>query len=58
MRKPTNLLLLLVLLGNLLLHLLLDLGLLLLEISQKFGDEGWALGSILLLSGSRGLKRK
>ena len=56
--KPTNLLFLLVLLGGLLLHLLFYLGLLVLEISQKFGEEGWTLGSVLLLSGSLGLKRK
>ena len=56
-RKPTNLVLLLVLLGDLLLHLLLGLGLLLLEISQKFGEEAWALGPVLLLSGSLGLKK-
>ena len=52
MRKPTNLLLLLVLLGDLLLHLLLGLGL---ESSQKFGDERRALGPVFLLSGSLGL---
>jgi len=56
-RKPTNLVLLLVLLRGLLLHLLLDLGLLLLEISQKFGEEAWALRPVLLLGGSLGLKR-
>jgi len=56
--KPTNLLLLLFLLGDLLLHLLLNLGLLVLEASQKSGDEGRALGPVLLLGGGLGLKRK
>jgi len=57
-RKPTNLVLLLVLLGELLLHLLLDLGLVALERSQKSGEEGWALGPVFLLGGSGGLKRE
>jgi len=57
-RKSTNLLFLLVLLGDLLLHLLLDLGPPVLERSQKFGEEGRTLGPILLLGGSFGLKRK
>jgi hypothetical protein len=60
-RKPTNLLFLLVLLGDLLLrllHLLLYLGLLVLEISQEFGEEARALGPVLLLGGTLGLKRK
>jgi len=58
MRKPTNLLFLLVLLGDLLLHLLLNLGLLVLERSQKLSEEGRTLGPVVLLSGSLGLKRK
>jgi len=56
--KPTNLLFLLVLLGDLVPDLLLYLGLLAVEISQKFGEEAWALGPVLLLSGRLGLKRK
>ena len=55
MGKPTNLFLLLVLLGDLLLHLLLDLGL---KTSQKFGDERWALGPVFLLGGRLSLKRE
>lgn len=58
MRESTNLFFLLVLLGHLLLHLLLDLELLVLERSQKFGKEGRTLGPVLLLSRSLNLKRK
>lgn len=42
--------LLLLLLGALrCLHLLLDLGLLVLEGSKEFGEKGWALGALFLL---------
>ena len=56
--KPTNLLFLLVLLGDFVLDLLLHLRLLAVEISQKFGEETWTLGPVLLLSRRLGLKRK